>query len=152
MASLSIYRKISALTMRQKKLTRDAVKKCAGHSYVRGSSEIAYLHTRRGKRRERHPADAEVLHLRSEGVRSCTPVRSNPDAVVSWFEDSKQRYDGGNLKVRRRISRYAGVLALWICPSMYILLVQKSYQEFLSIFSMCGCVIVIVFHNFLPGL
>ena len=83
MANLTIRDEIPALTICRKKPTTDAVKKCAGHSYVRGSSEIANLHTRREKQRERHSADAEVLHLRSEGVRGRTPVGSNPDAVVS---------------------------------------------------------------------
>ena len=116
MAGLTIRHKTAALTIRRSKPTRDDVKECDGRSYVRGSSEIANLHTLRGLRRERHPADAEELHLRSEGVRGGTPVGSNPGAVVSCFEDSKQRYDAENLKVRRRISRYAGVLSLWICP------------------------------------
>ena len=69
MASLTIHRKTLALTIRRKKPTRDDVRECDGRAYVRGSSEIANLHTQRGKRRERHPADAEVLHLRSEAVR-----------------------------------------------------------------------------------
>ena len=86
--SLTICRKTAALTICWKKPTRDDVRECDGRAYVRGSSEIANLHTRIGKRRERHPADAKVLHLRSEGVRGRTPVGSNPDAVVSWFEDS----------------------------------------------------------------
>ena len=88
MANLTIRRKKAAITIRRKKQTRDDGRECDGRTYVRGSSEIANLHTRRGKRRELHSADAEVLHLRSEGVRSRTPVGSNPDAVVSWFEDS----------------------------------------------------------------
>ena len=98
-AGLTIRHQTAALAIRRKKPTRDNVKECDGRSYVRGSSEIANLHTRR----ERHPADAEELHLRSEGVRRRTLAGSNPDAVVSCFEDSKQRYDTGNLKVRRRI-------------------------------------------------
>ena len=65
MASLSIRRKIAALTIRRKKPTRDDVRECDGRAYVRGSSEKANLHTRRGKRHKLHPADAQVLHLRS---------------------------------------------------------------------------------------
>ena len=104
------------------------MKDCDGRSYVRGSSEIANLHTRRGLRRERHPADAEELHLRSEGVRRRAPVGSNPDAVVSCFEDSKQRYDAGNLKVRRRISRYASVLFVDLLPSDYKMMVYIHWR------------------------
>ena len=52
-------------------------------------------------------ANAEKLHLRSDGVLRRTPVGSIPDAVVSCFVDTKQRYDAGNLKLRRRINRYA---------------------------------------------
>ena len=45
MASLTIRRKTAALTICRKKPTSDAVKKCAGRLYVRGSTEIANLHT-----------------------------------------------------------------------------------------------------------
>ena len=87
MANLTIRRKKTALTIRRKKPTRDDVRECDGRAYVRGSSEIANLHTRRGRRRKLHPADAEVLHLRSEGVRSHLGMRiQTKDTTASGFD------------------------------------------------------------------
>ena len=49
MANLTIHRKKAALTIRRKMPTRDDVREFDGRVYVRGSTEIANLHTRCGK-------------------------------------------------------------------------------------------------------